>query len=224
MNRQLFSSILLLLSLFVFNSAASAQNTGIGIGTATPHPSAAFEVADSSRGILIPRMTMAQRNAIQNPAEGLMVYQTDSTFGNWIFSRNEWVNYQPSNSIVLSNSGNMNLVNGFTITDGTFQPSVGKKWKIESINLLNDSYSYNLSADFISCSQGTNFWTGAPQYYCNWHFEGIQLSVLKVGSVKVVVSVPSSDPREGPFMGTCGCSGLPLQFVHTITSSVFDRV
>jgi hypothetical protein len=67
-----------------------AQNNGIGIGTATPHPSAAFEVADSSRGILIPRMTMAQRNAIQNPAEGLMVYQLDSTKGFWYWDGLNW--------------------------------------------------------------------------------------------------------------------------------------
>ena len=54
----------------------------VGIGTTTPVPSAALEIKDTTRGLLIPRMTMVQRNAISTPATGLMVYQTDSTKNN----------------------------------------------------------------------------------------------------------------------------------------------
>ncbi len=52
-----------------------AQN--IGIGTNTPHASAALDVTSNNSGFLPPRMTLAQRNAIVNPAQGLMVYCTD---------------------------------------------------------------------------------------------------------------------------------------------------
>jgi len=77
--------------LLIFCSLFSySQN--VGIGTNTPHASAALEVKDSARGILIPRMTMAQRIVIQNPAEGVMIYQTDSTKGFWYFSSNKWKN------------------------------------------------------------------------------------------------------------------------------------
>jgi hypothetical protein len=53
----------------------NAQNVGIGI--ATPNASAALDVSSNSKGLLIPRVTSTQRNAIVNPARGLLLY--DST-------------------------------------------------------------------------------------------------------------------------------------------------
>jgi len=78
-------AFLFLISCYLFSSS---QN--VGIGTNAPVASAAMEIRDTSRGLLIPRMTMAQRTAIQNPAEGLMVYQTDSTMGFWYYLTNSW--------------------------------------------------------------------------------------------------------------------------------------
>jgi hypothetical protein len=52
-----------------------AQN--VGIGTATPHPSARLHIEDNQRGILIPRLTTAQRNGIVGPARGLIIYNID---------------------------------------------------------------------------------------------------------------------------------------------------
>jgi hypothetical protein len=72
---------------FVF-SVSFAQN--VGIGTATPNGSAAIDIVDSTKGILIPRMTMTQRNAINNPAEGLMVYQTNGSKGFWYYDGAQW--------------------------------------------------------------------------------------------------------------------------------------
>ena len=83
--KHLTSLILIFCSFFSYS-----QN--VGIGTTTPHASAALDISDTSRGILIPRMTIAQRNGIQNPAEGLMVYQTDSTYGFWYWGRGSWKN------------------------------------------------------------------------------------------------------------------------------------
>ncbi len=48
----------------------------VGIGTASPHGSAMLDVESSTKGLLIPRMTTAQRDAIASPATGLMVYNT----------------------------------------------------------------------------------------------------------------------------------------------------
>jgi uncharacterized protein (TIGR02145 family) len=49
----------------------------VGVGTATPHASAALDITSTTSGLLPPRMTQAQRNAISTPAAGLMVYCTD---------------------------------------------------------------------------------------------------------------------------------------------------
>jgi hypothetical protein len=53
----------------------------VGIGTATPDASAALDVSSSSKGLLIPQMTQAQRLGINKPATGLLVQQTDAPAG-----------------------------------------------------------------------------------------------------------------------------------------------
>ena len=77
---------LIIIIICLVSFSASAQN--IGIGTQTPNASAKLDISDTASGILIPRMTTAQRNAIVNPATGLMVYTlTDSSF---YFHNNRW--------------------------------------------------------------------------------------------------------------------------------------
>jgi hypothetical protein len=64
----------------------------IGIGTKTPAPSAALEVSSlaNNKGILIPRLTATQKDAIVSPAEGLLVYQTTTPIGFYYYSNTVW--------------------------------------------------------------------------------------------------------------------------------------
>jgi hypothetical protein len=57
-----------------------------GIGTTTPNASAKLEIASTDKGLLIPRMTKTQREAItlSAAANGLMVYQTDDLTGFYV--------------------------------------------------------------------------------------------------------------------------------------------
>jgi len=51
----------------------------VGIGTALPNPYAQLEVASTTRGILIPRLTTAQRDALCTACpQGLIIYNTDA--------------------------------------------------------------------------------------------------------------------------------------------------
>ncbi|OFY82685.1 MAG: hypothetical protein A3F72_02395 [Bacteroidetes bacterium RIFCSPLOWO2_12_FULL_35_15] len=50
----------------------------IGMGTIAPNASALLDLTSTSKGVLVPRMTLAQRNAISTPATGLLVYNTGS--------------------------------------------------------------------------------------------------------------------------------------------------
>ena len=43
------------------------------------------------KGMLIPRMTSTQRDAITSPATGLLVYQTDNTPGFYHYNGSSWV-------------------------------------------------------------------------------------------------------------------------------------
>jgi microcystin-dependent protein len=62
----------------------------VGIGTAIPAASAALEVTATDKGMLIPRMTKAQRDLIASPAAGLLVYQTDNTPGFYFYDGAQW--------------------------------------------------------------------------------------------------------------------------------------
>jgi len=55
-----------------------AGNDNIGINNATPNISSIVDIVSTTEGILIPRMTTAQRDAISSPAQGLLIYDTDS--------------------------------------------------------------------------------------------------------------------------------------------------
>ena len=51
-------------------------NGKVAIGTTSPAYSAALHISSTDKGVIIPRLTTTQRNAVVNPAEGLMIYNT----------------------------------------------------------------------------------------------------------------------------------------------------
>lgn len=75
-----------LLALFAF--VANAQ---VGIGTITPNSSAQLDVQSTTKGLLTPRMTDAERIGIVTPATGLLVYQTNGDAGFWYYTGLQWV-------------------------------------------------------------------------------------------------------------------------------------
>lgn len=76
-----------------FDIALSPDGGAVGIGTGSSNPldsSALLELKSTTKGLLLPRMTKAQRNAISAPTDGLMVYQTDSTIGLHVRTSGAW--------------------------------------------------------------------------------------------------------------------------------------
>jgi hypothetical protein len=53
----------------------------VGIGTNTPDASAALDLTSTTGGLLTPRMTAAQRDAIATPSQGLIIFCTDCASG-----------------------------------------------------------------------------------------------------------------------------------------------
>ncbi len=50
-----------------------------------------LDITSTTSGLLIPRMTQAQRNAIAAPATGLIIYQTDVVAGFYYFDGTQWL-------------------------------------------------------------------------------------------------------------------------------------
>lgn len=71
----------ILFSLFIIVALASFAQNNIGIGTNTPNPNAKLDISSTTKGLLIPRMSSAQRITLASRLglsdEGLMVYDTD---------------------------------------------------------------------------------------------------------------------------------------------------
>lgn len=62
--------------ILLFNVKISTSQS-VGIGTTTPDSSAILDLSSTTKGLLMPRMTTAQRDAIHNPVQGLKIFNTD---------------------------------------------------------------------------------------------------------------------------------------------------
>jgi uncharacterized protein (TIGR02145 family) len=81
-----------LLSVFAFS--VNAQSVGINATGDAPNGSAMLDVSSTSKGLLPPRMTYAQKIAITSPAAGLMIWCTNcGTYGELqVYNGAAWTN------------------------------------------------------------------------------------------------------------------------------------
>ena len=95
----------------------------IGIGTATPNASSKLDISSTNSGILIPRMSTTQRNAIASPAIGLLVFD-NTTFSFWFYNGSAWNELSNGSSANLWGllGGNIYNNNGGNVGIGTSYP------------------------------------------------------------------------------------------------------
>lgn len=92
----------LFIAIMLISAPCHSQGVSINETNTPPDPSAMLEVQSNEKGVLVPRMTQVQRNAIPAPATGLLIYQTDNTPG---FYYNAGTLESPDWKIVGSNAG-----------------------------------------------------------------------------------------------------------------------
>lgn len=91
------------------------NGTSIGYGTVTPAANATFDINSTTQGILFPRMTTVQRNAIAAPTDGLFVYNTTTKlFSYWDSNAGTWQNIDSQAGGDVSGSGTTNFVMKWT--------------------------------------------------------------------------------------------------------------
>ena len=94
----------------------------VGIGTTAPDASALLDVTSTTKGVLIPRMILAQRNAIAAPETGLTIYQTNGVSGFYYYNGSKWIrlatgfntNIEQAGSLVLPNTPVYGALNAST--------------------------------------------------------------------------------------------------------------
>jgi len=108
-------SCFLLFAIFLLPQFICAQ---VGIGTIDLLPSALMELNSNSQGLLIPRMTSIERDLIANPANGLLIYNTNTS--NLSFFDKNWIDFSSfvknynfnSSTPVLTSPTNTTVVEG----------------------------------------------------------------------------------------------------------------
>lgn len=112
---------------------ADPVNNALVIGGSLAEPSSVFDINSTTRGILIPRMTTTQRNAISSPATGLLIFNTTTGFFEF-YTGSTWTSLTTGvagANVALSNlSGvaiNTTLVSDTDNTDDLGSSSV--KWR-----------------------------------------------------------------------------------------------
>lgn len=127
----------------VFGQTKNEQEGGVGIGTTKPDQSAILDLSSTSRGLLLPRMTLTERSNIKSPASGLMVYQTNMLSGLYIYDGKNWA---------LVNNGNQGAK--LQANDASIWSTGGNEGLNSSINYLGTTDTTSLVFKVNSFNSG----------------------------------------------------------------------
>jgi hypothetical protein len=123
------------------------MNAQVGINSdgSNPDNSSMLDVKSITKGMLVPRMTLSQRNAIGSPASGLLIYQTDNTPG---FYYNAGSSSVPDWKIVGNNAGTFSqwTTTGSNIYYNSGNVGIGLSNPTAKIHIQSPSYESMLSS------------------------------------------------------------------------------
>ena len=192
--------------LLIFSLSSPAQ-VGINTDGLSPDNSAMLDVKSTVKGLLPPRMTYVQRNAIQNPVEGLMVFCTncnsDGTGGVSVFQGGSWKMI------------NLNCYTPSTPATGTHTPAVTQiVWNWNTVSIAN-GYKWNTVNDYSSATDmgtaitktetGLTCWTSYTRYVWGYNACGPSSVCLLTQATQSIPFSPA--PTQGTHVA------LPTQII-----------
>ena len=145
------------------NFAAFAQSISINNDGSAPNASAMLDVKSTTKGMLVPRMTTAQRTAIATPAKGLLVFDTDnSSF--WFYNGVAW------NDLSAGGSSNNWTASGTNIyNSNTGNVGIGISTPLAPLHIKNDNEAVRIqgATPYISFNDNQGLLKGFLQSYNN---------------------------------------------------------
>ncbi|MFY0625913.1 MAG: hypothetical protein JXR07_06450 [Reichenbachiella sp.] len=136
-------TLLLVLIFIAASQLATAQGVAINTDNSDPDGSAILDVKSTSQGVIFPRMTITERNAIATPIEGLMIYQTDNTPGLRIYNGTNWNLLNPAVAFVKDIK-----------TSNTSGGTPGAGWIVRDLNTTEGSAFLTLNTNQITLESG----------------------------------------------------------------------
>ena len=177
-----------ILFLFLLSGMGIFAQVCINVDNTPPDPSAGLDVKFSNKGVLLPRMTRAERNAIGDAAEGLMVYCTNcGTHGALsIFTNKLWMTFSPC--VIESPVAGTHIMSEGQIV-WNWSPVAGAL-----------GYKWNFSSDYETASDiGVTYSFTETGTVCNrkyrryiWAYTSCGESAVTSLSTTVPVSVPAT--------------------------------
>lgn len=166
--------LLICILFFVYSiSRTDGQSLAVNSTGAVAHNSAILDVSSTSKGVLIPRMTKAQKNAIATPAAGLLVYQSGpDSIGFHYYNGSLWLWLNPSagtgtNWALTGNTGTDTAVNFIGTTDNMPLRFKQNSLQLGQWNGNNGTYFLGKWAGRSNTSGSHNIGIGDSALYSN---------------------------------------------------------
>lgn len=178
----------------------SLQSFGQSVTISPSNNSPMINASGTTNGILIPRMTQAQRTAIVSPAAGLLVYQTDGTVGFYVqksslaFATN-WELISEGRNFLdtsLSNGDDIYTTNTGKVGIGTPNPS--EKLTVQTGTGYGISHT-NGSTTVSTYVSSTAGWLGtksAHPLYFYTNSGNSQMTLSTAGNVGIGITSPNA--------------------------------
>ncbi|WP_343604118.1 hypothetical protein [Fluviicola sp.] len=148
----------------------------VGINTQTPDSTAALDIQSpsggaSQRGVLFPRMTSVQRTGMSNPAQSLLVFDTDSMMF-YYYVGTRWVGLAAVEPVGSANSGVPNISGDLKLNAGTVSATNINSNTVNTGLLAVNGFSNNalVPTGAIMLWSGTTLPAGWG--LCNGHYYG----------------------------------------------------
>lgn len=119
----------LFLALFPICLSGYAQNA-VGINTDSPAASSILHVVSTDKGVLLPRMSATEKNAIASPDTGLLIFQNTGTQGFYYYDGNSWE--------IVGEDGDWTLTPSYLYTDGDVFVGIGTTTPDEELHIYSD--------------------------------------------------------------------------------------